>query len=171
MSEAIISARKITKRFLGTVALDQIDFDVMPNEIHAIVGENGAGKSTICKILTGLYRPDEGELYMDGKPIQFHNTHESITAGIGMLYQERNLVKFLDCAQNMALGNEPGKFGIISDKRIHQIAQELSAGSNIKCNRVRNPVALFFTFTLHMKGSDSDGNKAGTQEDCQLQGH
>lgn len=97
--------RGITKRFPGVVANDGVDFAVQHGEIHALLGENGAGKSTLSNILTGLYRPDEGEIFLDGKPVSFHSPREAIDAGIGMVHQHFRLAASFTVAENLVLGH------------------------------------------------------------------
>src|SRR5215218_6928665 len=87
-TEPILVFRGVTKRFGGAIALDNVDFDLMPGEIHGLVGENGAGKSTLMKILSGLHTPDEGELLLRGESVQFASPAEAKSRGIGMIYQE-----------------------------------------------------------------------------------
>lgn len=123
-NQAILRFQGATKRFGDFVAVDHVDFEVHNKEIVAIIGENGAGKSTFCKMLTGVYPIDEGEMYFEGRNVNFRNTTESMKAGISMVYQERNLVGMLTGAQNICLGNEPGK-GFISEKTAYEKALEI----------------------------------------------
>ena len=102
-----VSARRISKHFGATRALDNVDFEVIPGEIHALVGENGAGKSTLVRILGGVYRPDEGEIAVDGAPCQFVSPHDAIAAGIATIPQELRLVPALSIAENLMLGELP----------------------------------------------------------------
>jgi len=102
-----VSARGIAKHFGATRALDNVDFDVMPAEIHALVGENGAGKSTLVRILGGVHRPDAGTLVVDGEPRQFGSPHEAIAAGISTIPQELRLVPALSVAENLTLDDLP----------------------------------------------------------------
>jgi ABC-type sugar transport system ATPase subunit len=97
----------ITKRFGGTTALDGVSFDVLPGEIHALVGENGAGKSTLIRILGGVHRPDAGEIRVGGEPSRLMNPHDAIAAGIVTIPQELRLVPALSVAENIALGDLP----------------------------------------------------------------
>ena len=124
-NQPILEVKGLTKRFTGMIAVNHVDFAVGHQEIHALIGENGAGKSTLCKMLTGVYPVDEGQIFVEGKEVRFKNPSESIAAGIGMLYQERNLVKFLTAAQNVSLGHEPLKGGLLDEKAILKRAQEL----------------------------------------------
>ena len=101
------SARGIAKKFGATRALDNVDFDVMPGEIHALVGENGAGKSTLVRILGGVHRPDAGEVTVDGRVCRFGNPHDAIAAGIATIPQELRLVPALSVAENLTLDDPP----------------------------------------------------------------
>ncbi len=101
------SAHSIAKTFGATRALDHVDFDVIPGEIHALVGENGAGKSTLVRILGGAHRPDAGEIAVDGRPCHFSDPHDAIAAGIVTIPQELHLVPALSVAENLTLGDPP----------------------------------------------------------------
>lgn len=115
----VVKVTGLTKRFAGMTAVDHVDFEVGQNEIHALIGENGAGKSTLCKMLTGLYSVDEGTIEILGEKKVFHTPADSIRAGIGMLYQERNLVPFLTAAENISLGYEAvNGLGMIDNKEL-----------------------------------------------------
>lgn len=108
--ETILEMRGITKRFPGVVANDHIDFDIKGGEIHALVGENGAGKTTLMNILYGLLRPDEGEIYIWGKKVDFRSPLDSIEVGIGMVHQHRKLIPAHSVLENIILGHpEAGK--------------------------------------------------------------
>ncbi len=125
----LISIKGITKRFTGVTAVDHVSFDIGQNEIHALIGENGAGKSTICKMLTGVYPIDEGHIEVEGKKMDFKGPADSMKAGINMVYQERNLIGYLNAAQNICLGTENCK-GIVLDqkammKRAEAVRQKL----------------------------------------------
>src|SRR5207253_1834482 len=89
---AAVTLRGITKRFPGVVANDGVDFEAAEGEVHALLGENGAGKSTLSNILTGLYRPDEGEIFLYGEPVAFHSPRDSLEAGVCMVHQHFLLV-------------------------------------------------------------------------------
>lgn len=107
----------IKKSFSGVPALWEVDFELKVGEIHALVGENGAGKSTLIKIMTGAYRRDSGVMEYEQKNVAFQNPTEAQAAGIVAVYQEIQLVGFRTVAENIFLGREPHRFGII-DRRI-----------------------------------------------------
>ncbi|WP_406494992.1 ABC transporter ATP-binding protein [Streptomyces sp. NBC_01604] len=104
-----IAARGVTRRFPGVVANDRVTFEVLPGEIHALLGENGSGKTTLCKILTGLYRPDEGEVVVNGRPVRFRSPRDADDAGVFMVHQHFSLVDRLTVAENVVLGRSGGR--------------------------------------------------------------
>jgi general nucleoside transport system ATP-binding protein len=111
----VLELKGITKRFAGVVANDHVDFDLRPREVHALLGENGAGKSTLMNVLYGLYRPDEGEIVLHGKPVTFHSPGDAIRAGIGMVHQHFMLIPVMTVAENIVLGTEPTRDGVLLD--------------------------------------------------------
>ena len=102
-----IELRGITKRFGAVVANSDVNLKIRPGEILGLLGENGAGKSTLMNVLSGLYRPDEGEILIDGKPTRFRDAKDAIRAGIGMVHQHFMLVQVFTVAENVVLGVEP----------------------------------------------------------------
>ena len=100
----MLEMRHIVKRFPGVVANDGVDFDVIPGEVHTLLGENGAGKTTLMKILYGLYQADSGEILLDGSPVEISSPTDAIAHGIGMIHQHFMLVETLTVAENVALG-------------------------------------------------------------------
>ena len=106
MSEYVLEVRNITKRFPGVLANDSIDLALKKGEIHAILGENGAGKSTLMNIIYGLYDPDEGQIFLDGKEVKIENPHDAIARGIGMVHQHFMLVPVFTALENIVLGSE-----------------------------------------------------------------
>jgi simple sugar transport system ATP-binding protein len=104
-----LALRGIVKRFPGVLANDRVDLEVAPGEVHALLGENGAGKSTIANVITGLYRPDAGELRMDGRRVEFHSPRDALEAGIFMVHQHFRLVPAFTAAENVVLGFAPGR--------------------------------------------------------------
>jgi len=101
----------ITKRFPGVLANDQVDLAVERGTVHALLGENGAGKTTLMNVLYGLYRADEGEIFVDDEPRTFHSPRDAIDAGVGMIHQHFMLVDPMTVTENIVLGNEPRKWG------------------------------------------------------------
>ena len=116
MSDVILEMRNITKLFPGVKALDNVSFSVNQGEIHALVGENGAGKSTLMNVLSGIYPHGSytGEIYFQGKECRFQNIHDSEKVGLVIIHQELALVPFLSIAENLFLGNERAKNGVIN---------------------------------------------------------
>jgi ABC-type uncharacterized transport system ATPase subunit len=120
----VLEARGITKKFPGVVANDHIDFEIKAGEIHAILGENGAGKTTLMKILFGEYQPDEGEIYIAGKPVNFRSCLDAIDLGIGMVHQHRKLVPAHSVMENIILGH-PRAGKILNTRRAEGEINEL----------------------------------------------
>jgi simple sugar transport system ATP-binding protein len=99
-----VQAIDMTKRFPGVLANDHVSFEAAPGEVHALLGENGAGKTTLCNLLMGLYRPDEGKLFIGGKPARFRSPKDAQDAGIFMVHQHLRLVESMTVAENVVLG-------------------------------------------------------------------
>src|SRR3954463_11333744 len=127
MISPLLQMREITKSFPGVKALDGVTFDLHKSEIHALVGENGAGKSTLIKILAGVYPAGEfgGEILIEKTPQRFHSVRDSEAIGIAVIYQELSLVKDLSVAENIFLGREPRRFGVINWEELFGRAQKL----------------------------------------------
>ena len=104
-----VAMRGITKRFPGVLANDAVEFEAAAGEVHALLGENGAGKSTLSNILTGLYRPDDGEIFLDGRQVHFHSPRDALDAGICMVHQHFRLVEPFTVAENVVLGDHRGE--------------------------------------------------------------
>src|SRR5947199_8205216 len=116
MDEApVLELRRITKQFPGVLANDRVDLELRPGEVHALLGENGAGKSTLMNIVYGLYSPDEGEIFVHGKPITLGSPKEAIEQGIGMVHQHFMLIPVMTVAENIVLAIEPRKGGVMLD--------------------------------------------------------
>ena len=105
-----VSLRGIAKRFGPVVAVDGVDLDVPAGEVHALLGENGAGKTSLMNVLAGLYRPDQGEILIHGRPVEIHSPDDARRLGIGMVHQEQRLVGRFSAPENVSLGHprEPG---------------------------------------------------------------
>src|SRR5258708_24451516 len=139
--------RGITKRFPGVVGNDGVDFEAAAGEVHALLGENGAGESAVSNILTGVYRPDEGEIFLDGKRVRFDSPRDALDAGIGMVHQHFRLIEPFTVAENVVLGDQreagslwlrrgeieekvtapPGRYGLAPDAPAHP--WQLSGGA------------------------------------------
>ena len=113
----VLTARGIVKRFGGVTALRGIDIALHEGEIAALVGDNGAGKSTFVKILSGVHPPDEGEITIDDRPVRIESPQRALQLGISTVFQDLALVNDRDVAHNMFLGREPCRFGFFIDRR------------------------------------------------------
>ncbi|MBN2092335.1 sugar ABC transporter ATP-binding protein, partial [candidate division KSB1 bacterium] len=118
----LLQMKDISKSYPGVQALEKIQFDLEAGEVHALVGENGAGKSTLMKILAGAEKRDGGEIFVEGKLVNFETPADSKAHGIALIYQEFNLVPELTAAENIFLGIESQKFGFINRKKLYQDA-------------------------------------------------
>ncbi|WP_313615065.1 sugar ABC transporter ATP-binding protein [Agrobacterium sp.] len=123
----LLEARAIGKSFLGIAALDGVDFTLHAGEVHALLGENGAGKSTLIKILTGVYSRDRGAIYLQGDEISPSSVGEAQLLGIGTVYQEVNLLENLTVSENLFLGRQPSRFGLVNRKEMNRRATALLA--------------------------------------------
>ncbi len=124
--ESLLKMSGISKSFPGVRALIDVDFDLKKGELHALVGENGAGKSTLMKILSGLYKADEGTIELRGEELKTTGLREMIELGIGIIYQELNLIPYLSVAENIFLGREPRtKLGTIDWPKLYRMTQEV----------------------------------------------
>ena len=124
-SGPLLTVRGVTKSFAGVHALRGVDFTLEPGSIHALVGENGAGKSTFIKVLTGVHTADAGEIRFLGDPVAFTRPADAQDAGISTIYQEINLVPLLTVAQNIYLGREPRRYGLVDTRSLNRQAAEL----------------------------------------------
>jgi general nucleoside transport system ATP-binding protein len=121
-----LELRGITKKFGPVVANDRVDFDVRPGEVHALLGENGAGKSTLMSVVYGLYRQTEGEILVDGKVVEIDSPSSAIALGIGMVHQHFMLVPVMTVAENIVLGQEPSRRGVLDLRAARARVRELS---------------------------------------------
>ena len=137
MSTPILQAQNVTKTFQGVKALDQAGLTLRAGEIHALMGENGAGKSTLIKVLTGVHSPDGGTIEFAGSPIQPRSPREAELAGISTVYQEVNLIPTLSIADNILLGRQPRRFGLLRKREMKRRAQAALArlGLNVEPGR------------------------------------
>jgi len=130
----LLEMRGITKRFPGVTALDHVDFELEKGEVHVLLGENGAGKSTLIKMLSGAYQPDEGEILVDGEKVEISSAMDAQALGISTIYQEFNLVPQLTVAENILLGRQPRRFGVVNRSKMRKDARELLERIKVRVN-------------------------------------
>src|SRR5688500_735225 len=135
----LLSMSGIDKRFAGIPALRTAELVVERGEIHALIGQNGAGKSTMIKILTGYYRKDAGGMLFVGRLVVSASPQEAQRAGISTIYQEINLVPYRSVTENICLGREKRRFGLLDWSAMHAEARALLARFNIEID-VRRPL-------------------------------
>ena len=122
----LLETRGLVKTFGPVRALRDVSFDLRAGEVHGLMGENGAGKSTLIKLLTGLNRPDGGSILLDGRPVSFDSPRAAQAAGVAAVYQEINLIPERSVADNLFLGREPCRFGVLVDRaRMNEDARAL----------------------------------------------
>ncbi|WP_017594495.1 sugar ABC transporter ATP-binding protein [Nocardiopsis potens] len=125
MSGGPLRVEALRKAFPGTVALDSVDFEVRAGEVHVLLGENGAGKSTLVKVVCGVVRPDGGRVLVGGREVRIRGARDAERLGIAAVHQEFALVPDLTVAENVLLGRQPTRFGLIDRKRMEARAEEL----------------------------------------------
>jgi ABC-type sugar transport system ATPase subunit/ribose/xylose/arabinose/galactoside ABC-type transport system permease subunit len=132
---ALAGLRGAGKRFGGTVALDDVSFDLLPGEVLALLGENGAGKSTCVKLLAGVYRPDSGAVLVDGAPVEHFSPHEAQRHGIAVMHQHPGLFDDLGVFENIFIGHMPrGRFGGVDRARMRADAKALLDAVGLACS-------------------------------------
>jgi simple sugar transport system ATP-binding protein/D-xylose transport system ATP-binding protein len=137
-----LTLRSGSKNFGHIRALDHADLTTGRGEIHGIVGDNGAGKSTMLKILSGLFRPDSGELRIDGLPVTLNSPLDAREHGIATVYQDLALVECLDVATNLHLGDIPKKRWLVDRRRMERDAERVLIDLNVRVGSVRTPVGM-----------------------------
>jgi monosaccharide-transporting ATPase len=145
----LLSMRGIDKRFNGVPALLAASLEVGRSEIHALIGQNGAGKSTMIKILTGYYSRDAGEILFDGTPLHVDSPKSAQRSGISTIYQEINLVSYRSVTENICLGREKKRFGFLDWRHMHREAEEILARFDIHID-VRQPLSRYTTAIQQM---------------------
>jgi simple sugar transport system ATP-binding protein len=136
----LLTMRGISKAFPGLKALNGVDLTLRAGEIHALMGENGAGKSTLIKTLTGVYAADSGAIELAGRQINPRSTREAEAAGISTVYQEVNLIPTLSIADNILLGRQPTRFGLLNKRAMIERAQKALARLGLKLD-VHRPLS------------------------------
>lgn len=125
MSEYVLEMKDITKVFPGVVALDKVSLKVRPGTVHALMGENGAGKSTLMKCLFGIYRPDGGEIRLEGRPVVIRSARQAMDEGISMIHQELHPIRFRPVMENVWLGRFPSRLGVVDHRAMYERTKEL----------------------------------------------
>src|SRR5260221_10210235 len=136
----LLVMRGIEKRFNGVPALSGASLEVGRGEVHALIGQNGAGKSTMIKILTGYYTKDAGEIWFNGAPFHADSPKNAQAGGIRTIYQEINLIPYRAVAEKIGLGHAPRRVGFFDLQRMHREAEELLARVKVE-NDVRQPLS------------------------------
>ena len=129
--QLLLKAEGITKTFPGVLALDKVDFDLMHGEVHVLLGENGAGKSTLMKVLAGAYQPDAGKITIEGQEVRVANPRQARKLGVRIIYQEFNLIPYMNVAQNIFLGRFPLRWGLLDHTKMHAESRKLLSGLNM----------------------------------------
>jgi monosaccharide-transporting ATPase len=141
----LLSMRGIEKHFGGVPALQAASLEVEPGEVHALIGQNGAGKSTLIKILTGYHQRDGGEILLEGRTVGFNAPQEAQLAGISTIYQEINLVPYRSVTENICLGREKCRLGLLDWPSMHRESAELLSRFNMQGVDVRRPLMEYPT--------------------------
>lgn len=124
-TQNLLEMKNIHKRFPGVYALKNIHFTLKEGEVHALLGENGAGKSTLIKVLGGIYQADEGEIFIQGKKAETHNVFDAQKNGVAIIHQELVLVPYMTVAENIFLGREPVKRGLVDKTKMNTESAQL----------------------------------------------
>ena len=142
MSEYVLELKGITKIFPGVKALDNVQFQLKPGEVHALMGENGAGKSTFIKVITGVHRAEEGEMFLNGQKVDFKGPKDAQAAGIAAVYQHPTSYPHLTVAENIFMGHE-----IIAHKMIQwkKMNEEASGIENLPTDESSDAKAKIYT--------------------------
>jgi D-xylose transport system ATP-binding protein len=138
----LLSLRGISKRFGPVRALTSVDLEVPPAQVTALVGDNGAGKSSLIKTISGLWAPDDGEIVWEGRPVHLHGPRDAEALGITTIYQDLALCDNLDIVQNMFLGHEPLRHGMLDEPKMELAARATLTDLRVTTVRsIRQPVA------------------------------
>jgi ribose transport system ATP-binding protein len=124
MNAPLVRMHGIHKSFGPVKVLEGVDFELQPGEVHALMGENGAGKSTLMKILTGIHAPDAGGIEVDGRAVTIASPADAEKYGIAIIHQELNLIPSLSVADNLFLGREVHRFGLLDRRAMKRRATE-----------------------------------------------
>ena len=141
---SLLTARDVAKQFGSVIALSGVSFDVMPGEVHCLLGDNGAGKSTLIKILSGVHQPSLGELLVDGKPMVFEVPRDALDQGIATVFQDLAMIPLMSVARNFFLGREPvrrlGPIRMLDGERAAEVTREEMRKMGIELRDPQQPV-------------------------------
>ena len=140
MTTPLVEMQGITKAFGPVRVLEGVDFTLLPGEVHALMGENGAGKSTLIKILAGIHRPDAGSIRVDGQTVEIGSVADAERAGIAVIHQELNLIPELSVAENLFLGHEPARLGLLHRRAMRERARDWLTRVGLEALPVDTPV-------------------------------
>lgn len=139
--DELLSIRGLHKRFGAVQALTDVNLDVPPGQVTALCGDNGAGKSVLIKCIAGTHQPEEGQIFWEGKPVHIRSARDSSALGIETVYQDLALSDNLDIVQNMFLGRERTRYGLLDENSMEKAAKETLAGLHVTTVRsIRQPV-------------------------------
>ncbi len=143
-NDIVLSVRNISKSFPGVQALSSVSLDIRRGEVHVLMGENGAGKSTLMKLLAGIYEPDGGEILLEGTPVRMENPLKAQKLGVNLINQELNIAGNLTVAENVFMGNEPSRFGLVDRAAMAERAAEALAklGSSFPAAAVAGTLSI-----------------------------
>ncbi len=125
LTAPLLALIALSKQYPGVLALDQVNFELLPGEVHVLFGENGAGKSTLINIIAGAQMPTSGELRIRGVTTHLHSVHQARGLGISAVFQEFSLVPTLTVEENLFLGGEPKRFGLLDKKAMREQARTI----------------------------------------------
>jgi ABC-type sugar transport system ATPase subunit len=138
---SLLSLRGVSKRFGAVTALDDVDLDIPAGQVTALVGDNGAGKSTLIKSISGIWQPDGGGLFWHGESVHVRSPRDAAELGIATVYQDLALCDNLDIVQNMFLGRERARFGLLNETSMELTSKETLSGLSVTSVRsIRQPV-------------------------------
>jgi ribose transport system ATP-binding protein len=136
----MVEVKNISKAFPGVQALDDVSVTFLPGEVHAVVGENGAGKSTLMKIMAGAYKQDEGVVLFQGEEVQLNHPVQAQNLGVAIIYQEFNLLPERTVAQNIFLGREPSRYGVVNLRQLNNQTRDVLTDLGVE--KMINPTSL-----------------------------
>lgn len=156
VTESVVAVENLVKRFPGTVAVNDVSFGIAPGSVHALVGENGAGKSTVIKMLSGVYPPSSGQILVSGRPVAFRTPVDAQAAGITTVHQERSLISTLSALDNIFLGREEftgrgGRVvGLVDSRRMYEKVRRLCEEFHFDPRNLHKPVEELGPFDMQV---------------------